>query len=94
MTVIREPAVAGQFYPEDPGELRALVGDLLGAAEQHGDTPPKALIVPHAGYIYSGAVAASAYARLSPYRDVYKRVVLVGPCHRVPVSGLALSGAV
>ena len=92
MTVIREPAVAGQFYPEDPGELQALVGDLLGAVEHCGDTPPKALIVPHAGYVYSGEVAASAYARLSPYRDAITRVVLLGPCHRVPVAGPALSG--
>ena len=93
MTVVREPAVAGQFYPEDRMELQALVGDLLAAVEQSSDTPPKALIVPHAGYVYSGAVAASAYARLAPYRNTIKRVVLLGPCHRVPVAGLALSGA-
>lgn len=93
MTVIREPAVAGQFYPEDRAELQALVSELLDAVTHRGDTPPKALIVPHAGYIYSGAVAATAYARLAPFRDVYRRVVLLGPCHRVPVAGLALSGA-
>ena len=93
MTVVREPAVAGQFYPEDPAELRALVSALLREAEPDADVPPKALIVPHAGYIYSGAVAASAYARLSRYRDLYQRVVLLGPCHRVPVAGMALSGA-
>ena len=92
MTVVREPAVAGQFYPEDPGELQALVGKLLAAVKKRGDAPPKALIVPHAGYVYSGAVAASAYACLSPYRDTIKRVVMLGPCHRVPVAGLALSG--
>jgi AmmeMemoRadiSam system protein B len=93
MTVVREPAVAGQFYPEDPAELRAVVRALLGEVEPAGDVPPKALIAPHAGYVYSGAVAASAYARLSRYRDVYKRAVLLGPCHRVPVAGMALSGA-
>jgi AmmeMemoRadiSam system protein B len=93
MTVVREPAVAGQFYPEDPAELRAVVRALLGGVEPAGDAPPKALIAPHAGYVYSGAVAASAYARLSRHRDVYKRVVLLGPCHRVPVTGVALSGA-
>ena len=93
MTVVREPAVAGQFYPDDPGELRALVSRFLEAAECTEGTPPKALIAPHAGYVYSGAVAASAYACLSPYRDVYTRVVLLGPCHRVPVVGMAVSAA-
>ncbi|HSN51056.1 MAG TPA: AmmeMemoRadiSam system protein B [Woeseiaceae bacterium] len=93
MTVVREPAVAGQFYPEDPAELRALVSAMLREVEPDADVPPKALIVPHAGYAYSGAVAASAYARLSRYRDVYTRVVLLGPCHRVPVVGMALSAA-
>lgn len=93
MTVVREPAVAGKFYPEDPGELRALVGRLLAGADASAEAPPKALIVPHAGYVYSGAVAAAAYARLSRFRDVYRRVILLGPCHRVPVAGMALSGA-
>ena len=93
MTVVREPAVAGQFYPEDPGELRTLVNSLLGAADCKADEAPKAIIDPHAGYIYSGAIAASAYACLSPHRDTYRRVVLLGPCHRVPVAGMAVSGA-
>jgi AmmeMemoRadiSam system protein B len=93
MTVVREPAVAGQFYPENPGELRALVDALLDAAAGEELPPPKALIAPHAGYVYSGPVAASAYARLRPYRDLYKRVLLLGPCHRVPVAGMAVSGA-
>ena len=53
---------------------------------------PKALIVPHAGYLYSGAVAAQAYARLRPVAERIKRVVLLGPVHRVPVRGLALPG--
>ncbi len=53
---------------------------------------PKALIVPHAGYIYSGSVAATAYARLRSYRDRYTRVILLGPCHRVAVRHMALSG--
>ena len=93
MTFVREPAVAGQFYPEDPGELKALVDGLLGDADATEEEAPKALIAPHAGYIYSGAVAATAYARLSAFRDVYRRVVLLGPCHRVPVVGMAVSGA-
>ena len=93
MTVIREPAVAGQFYPEDPAELSALINRFLQEAACQHEAAPKAIIVPHAGYVYSGAVAASAYACLSPYRDVYSRIVLLGPCHRVPVAGMAVSGA-
>jgi AmmeMemoRadiSam system protein B len=93
MTVVREPAVAGQFYPKDPGELRALVNGFLEEVTPDAGAAPKALVAPHAGYIYSGAIAASAYARLLPYRDTYSRVVLLGPCHRVPVAGMAVSGA-
>lgn len=93
MTVIREPAVAGQFYPGNASELSAAIRVFLDAVQVQAGTAPKALIVPHAGYIYSGGVAATAYARLQPYRDQYTRVVLLGPCHRVAVKGLALSGA-
>lgn len=93
MTVIREPAVAGSFYPSDARELGRTVEFLLDEAKSGAGDAPKALIVPHAGYIYSGPVAASAYARLRPYRDQYERVILLGPCHRVPVRGLALSTA-
>jgi len=94
MTVVREPAVAGFFYPDDAGELRATIETLLKRAGRPQRGPaPKALIAPHAGYVYSGPVAASAYARLLPYRDRYKRVVLLGPCHRVAFRNLASSGA-
>jgi AmmeMemoRadiSam system protein B len=93
MTLIRTPAVAGQFYSGNAGELRATVATLLAEAQDRSTPAPKALIVPHAGYIYSGPVAANAYARLRPYRDQYRRVILLGPCHRVPVHGLALSSA-
>lgn len=93
MSVIREPAVAGQFYPGDPEQLGGTIDILLDEVESVADAAPKALIVPHAGYVYSGPIAASAYARLRPHRDQYRRVVLLGPCHRVPVRGLALSGA-
>jgi len=93
MTLIRKPAVADQFYSGNAGELRATVATLLDAAQDRDTPAPKALIVPHAGYIYSGPVAASAYALLQPYRDQYQRVILLGPCHRVPVLGLALSSA-
>jgi len=93
MTLIRTPAVAGQFYSASAGELGATVATLLEEAQDRDTPAPKALIVPHAGYIYSGPVAATAYARLKPYCDQYERVILLGPCHRMPVQGLALSGA-
>lgn len=92
MTAIRLPAVAGLFYPADGRQLREEINRLLAAAKSH-DFKPKALIVPHAGYIYSGAVAATAYAGLSSIADVIKRVVLLGPAHRVAVHGMALPGA-
>jgi AmmeMemoRadiSam system protein B len=93
MTVIREPAVAGQFYPGNAAELHATVTALLAEAQDKDTPAPKALIVPHAGYQYSGPIAASAYSRLRPHRRRYRRVILVGPSHRVAVHGLALSGA-
>lgn len=93
MSAIREPAVAGQFYPADPTELARTVTELVEAAPAHDLPVPKALIVPHAGYVYSGPVAASGYAQLAPYGNRYRRVVLLGPCHRVPVSGLAVPHA-
>ncbi|MCP4299448.1 MAG: AmmeMemoRadiSam system protein B [Gammaproteobacteria bacterium] len=93
MTSIRKPAVAGQFYSGSAGELSATVATLLKEAQDKDTPAPKALIVPHAGYIYSGPVAANAYARLQPFRDRYQRVILLGPSHRTPVRGLALSSA-
>ncbi len=93
MTIIREPAVAGQFYPGNNSELSTTIRVLLEDVQAEPGPAPKALIVPHAGYVYSGPVAATAYARLRPYRDLYTRVILLGPCHRVAISGLALSGA-
>ncbi len=95
MTHVRHAAVAGMFYPGNPRELDATVRHYLAEAEAGaaGEGPTKAIIVPHAGYIYSGPVAASAYARLEPLAPVVRRVVLLGPCHRVAVRGLAVSGA-
>ncbi len=93
MALIREPAVAGCFYPSDPDTLRATVRALLDEATPVPGPPPRALIVPHAGYEYSGPVAASAYAQLAPHRDTIERVVLLGPAHRVPVRRLAMPGA-
>ncbi len=92
MTQVREAAVAGLFYPADAGELSETVRSLLSSGQPAGSAP-RALIVPHAGYVYSGPVAATAYARLIPFAERYHRVVLLGPCHRVPLSGLALSSA-
>ena len=94
MNAIRMPAVAGSFYPEEPDVLERDVQALLGGAQpQAVDAPvPKALIVPHAGYIYSGPIAANAYARLASARGRIKRVVLLGPAHRVAMAGLALPG--
>ena len=88
---IRKPAVAGLFYPADEQELRSLVDGYL--AQAGNGTAPKALIAPHAGYVYSGPVAASVYARLKSVRKNIKRVVLLGPAHRVGFRGIALSSA-
>ncbi len=94
---VRPPAVAGQFYPDDAATLAAEVDGYLAAAQVPGgdadNAPPKALIVPHAGYMYSAPVAATAYARLAPLRGTVRRVVLMGPSHRVMLSGLALSSS-
>ncbi len=79
MIQIREPAVADYFYPADSGELSATIHQMLHEAPVLHTAAPKALIVPHAGYIYSGPVAATAYASLRPHRDEYTRVVLLGP---------------
>jgi len=90
----RDPAVAGMFYPGDRSELARNVAEMLGTAASvaPGRPVPKAIIAPHAGYVYSGPIAASVYALLSPARQPIKRVVLLGPTHRVAVRGLALPG--
>lgn len=92
MSTIRPAAVADMFYTGNPAQLRAEVQSML-ANSKASTTTPKAIIVPHAGYIYSGPVAASAFAQLIPARDKIHRVVLLGPCHRVAISGLATSSA-
>lgn len=90
--VIRPPAVAGFFYPADPDELRQMVGQFMEHA-QLKTVPPKAIIAPHAGYIYSGPTAATAYSSLQPLHEKINRVILLGPAHRVYLRGLALSSA-
>jgi AmmeMemoRadiSam system protein B len=92
MSGARPAAVAGTFYPDDPAVLARVVDDAVAAAAVRGRMP-KALIVPHAGYAYSGPVAATAYAQLAAGRDRIRRVVLLGPAHRVVLGGLAVSGA-
>ena len=89
---IRKAAVAGSFYPANPIELQNQLDTLL-AAVNDGNPPPKAMILPHAGYIYSGPVAASGYARLRGNAGRTTRVVLLGPAHRQYVRGLALPEA-
>lgn len=88
---VRPPAVAGQFYPDDPAALDRMISSYLSEAKVHA--PPRAIIAPHAGYIYSGPVAASAYASLAPLRGKIRRVVLLGPSHRVGFHGIAASSA-
>ena len=94
---IRRPAVSGRFYPGDADHLSSTVERLLGDARAvtgaASTPPPKALIVPHAGYVYSGSTAARGYVTLDRVREQISRVVLLGPAHYVGVSGLALAGA-
>jgi len=92
MATLREPAVAGLFYPADHDELHATVTTLLDDATTDAP-PPKALIVPHAGYVYSGPIAASGYKLLAPVRERVSRVILLGPAHRVAFPGLAAANA-
>ena len=95
MNTVRPPAVAGTFYPAATTELTREVGALLAhaAVDARGKPLPKAIIAPHAGYVYSGPIAAVAYARLAPARFRITRIVLLGPAHRVALRGLALPGA-
>ena len=93
--MIRPPAVAGTFYPADPEKLLAAVGEALAdaSARRPSGPAPKALIAPHAGYLYSGPVAAAAYATVMPRRDQIERVVILGPAHTVPLAAIAAPGA-
>ena len=91
---VRPAALAGQFYPREERVLRMQITEMLAAAypPEHL-TAPKAIIVPHAGYIYSGAVAANAYSSLGAVREQIRRVVVLGPAHRAPVRGFVLPAA-
>ncbi|RIK06465.1 MAG: AmmeMemoRadiSam system protein B [Acidobacteria bacterium] len=94
MTTIRKPAVAGAFYPASPHALAQEIEEYLALVPERAEaTAPKALIVPHAGYVYSGPVAAYAYKRLAPLQGQVSRVVLLGPSHRIPLRGIAACSA-
>jgi AmmeMemoRadiSam system protein B len=86
----RNAAVAGYFYDADPLRLQHHVSQLLNAAPADSGSLPRVLIVPHAGYVYSGSTAAFAYKCLALDRDQVKRVLLIGPAHRVYVGGMAI----
>ncbi|HET7157844.1 MAG TPA: AmmeMemoRadiSam system protein B [Burkholderiales bacterium] len=96
MASVRPAAIAGTFYPGNRDELARGVNAMLAAAKPVASPPtpatPKAIIAPHAGYIYSGPIAASIYALIAPMRTRIKRVVLLGPAHRVAFQGIALPG--
>ncbi|HEY6641561.1 AmmeMemoRadiSam system protein B [Povalibacter sp.] len=93
-TSTRPAAVAGLFYPGDAGELRDAVTQYLQSSPDDSlRAPPKALIVPHAGYVYSGTVAGAAYASIAARRQSIRRVVLLGPSHRVYLHGIAVPRA-
>lgn len=91
-TRVRPAAVAGRFYPGTAGQLGATVTELLATAQPAGSAP-KGVIAPHAGYVYSGPIAATAYASIRARAAQIEKVVLLGPAHRVYLDGLALSAA-
>lgn len=93
MSEIRKAAVAGQFYPGSPEKLQKAVYDYIEAVVAIDAPAPKAIIAPHAGYVYSGPIAGTAYAHLAGSNGAIRRVVLIGPAHRAPVPGLAASSA-
>jgi AmmeMemoRadiSam system protein B len=89
---ILQSSVAGMFYPDDPRVLHEMIQQFLSNAD--ASLPiPKAIIAPHAGYIYSGSTAAAVYASLAKAKSQIKRVILLGPAHRYPFSGLAVTDA-
>jgi AmmeMemoRadiSam system protein B len=93
MHTVRPTAVAGRFYPANAAQLQRDVSAMLRAAARPDAVPaapPKMLVVPHAGYMYSGPVAARAFARLVGLRGRVRRVVLLGPTHRAACAGLAV----
>ncbi len=92
MLTVRPPCVAGYFYPGDPNALMTMVEDHLDAP-MACEMDAKAVVAPHAGYVYSGPIAGTAYASLRPVAGRVRRVVLLGPAHRYPLHGMAVSSA-
>jgi MEMO1 family protein len=91
MDVVRPPAVAGTFYPADAGRLRAMVEGYRAAANSAcAERMPKAVIAPHAGYVFSGPVAGHAFAPPGPQAPAIQRIVVIGPAHFVPLRGIAV----
>lgn len=90
MSIIRPPAVAGSFYPQNPEQLRLQVEQFLANACSEKIDTLKALIVPHAGYLFSGSTAAEAYVLLNHLKKQFNRVVILGPAHRVWLKGMAI----
>ncbi len=86
---VRRPEVAGTFYPADADDCAALVAQSLAGARPAPPGEPKVIVVPHAGHVYSGAVAGTAYAPLAARRERLRRVVMLGPAHRAGFEGLA-----
>lgn len=91
MDFVRQPSVAGHFYPADQTILASTVNNLLNAAKTTNLPAPKAIIAPHAGYIYSGPIAATIYKTISPNKNTIKRVVLLGPAHHLGFFGIAVT---
>lgn len=90
---VRPAAVAGRFYPAHPAELRCVIERCLSQVQLDNAVAPKAVIAPHAGYLYSGPIAASAHARFASERNTIQRIVLIGPSHYLSFGGLAVSSA-
>jgi len=89
MSNIKQPCVDGYFYPGNPEILSKTIHNLITSAKSFELPPPKAIIAPHAGYTYSGAIAATIYKTLLPNKDLIKRVVVVGPAHKLSFRGIA-----
>ncbi len=87
---VRSPAVAGLFYPGEPDRLNRLLDEYLLPADREKFKPPLIIIVPHAGYVYSGTVAGRAYSRLLAFPDKFRKILLMGPSHHLPFKGLSV----
>src|SRR6185437_6757380 len=85
--------VAGMFYPAEPGALRALIADRRAEARPDGSVAPKVVVAPHAGLVYSGSVAATAFGPWARAASPPRRIVIVGPAHRMAFRGIAVHPA-